>query len=67
MKTTAFLRLPAVEARTGLKRSTLYARIAAGTFPKPYKLGLRASGWAEDEVDEWLARIREPFLEEERP
>jgi prophage regulatory protein len=59
--------LPAVEARTGLKRSTLYARIAAGTFPKPYKLGLRASGWAEDEVEQWLARIREPFITEEQP
>lgn len=66
MKASAFLRLPAVEARTGLKRSTLYARIAAGTFPKPYKLGIRASGWAEDEIDAWLAQIREPFFKEER-
>jgi prophage regulatory protein len=67
LRTSAFLRLPAVEARTGLKRSTLYARAAAGTFPKPYKLGLRASGWAEDEIEAWIARIREGLIAEQRP
>jgi prophage regulatory protein len=67
LKTSAFIRLPTVEARTGLKRSTLYARAAAGTFPKPYKLGLRASGWAEDEVERWLARIREGLVTEQQP
>lgn len=30
----AFLRLPAVLARTGLSRSTIYLRIAQGAFPK---------------------------------
>lgn len=67
MKTSAFLRLPAVEARTGLKRSTLYARIAAGTFPKPYKLGARASGWDEHQIELWCARIRESFIKEQQP
>jgi prophage regulatory protein len=66
MKTTGFLRLPAVEARTGLKRSTLYARAAAGSFPKPYKLGPRASGWAEDEVEQWIARIRQQLSVEQQ-
>jgi prophage regulatory protein len=67
LKTSAFLRLPKVEALTGLKRSTLYARAAAGSFPKPYKLGLRASGWAEDEVERWLASIREGLIAEQQP
>ena len=67
MKTSRYLRLPEVEFRTGLKRSTIYARAAAGTFPKPWKLGKRASGWASDQIEEWLAKIREPFLEEEQP
>ena len=48
------LRLPAVKARTGLSRSTLYLRIKAGTFPEPVSLGLRAVGWVESEIDEWL-------------
>ncbi len=51
---TTFLRLPSVKARTGLARSTIYLRIAEGTFPKPIPLGGRAVGWIEAEVDAWL-------------
>ena len=47
-------RLPAVLARTGLGRSTLYALVAAGGFPPPVKLSLRAVGWRSQEVDAWL-------------
>lgn len=50
------LRLPAVKARTGLSRSTLYLRISEGKFPKPIALGGRAVGWLEDEVDGWLTQ-----------
>ena len=32
---TVILRLPAVMARTGLSRSTIYLRISRGEFPKP--------------------------------
>lgn len=56
--TTAILRLPAVKYRTGLSRSTIYLRMAEGTFPKPVSLGGRAVGWIEAEIQEWLeARI----------
>ena len=48
------LRLPAVKARTGLSRSTIYVRISAGNFPKPISLGSRAVGWIESEIDAWL-------------
>lgn len=52
------LRLPAVKQYTGLSRSTIYLRIALGTFPKPVSLGGRAVGWLESEVEAWLeARI----------
>jgi prophage regulatory protein len=49
------LRLPAVKTRTGLSRSTIYLRVAAGNFPKPISLGARAVGWVETEVEAWLA------------
>lgn len=49
-------RIPAVKQRTGLSRSTIYLRIAQGTFPAPVSLGARAVGWVESEVDERLAR-----------
>ena len=48
------VRLPAVQARTGLGRSTIYVRLAEGSFPRPVQLGARAVGWIEAEVDEWI-------------
>ena len=51
---TVILRLPAVKARTGLSRSTLYLRISQGRFPKPISLGGRAVGWVESEIQAWL-------------
>ena len=51
----ALLKRREVERRTGLPRSTLYARMAAGEFPKPIKTGLRGVAWLESEVGDWLA------------
>lgn len=49
------LRLPAVKARTGLAPSTIYLRISEGSFPKPIRLGARAVGWLESEIEAWLS------------
>jgi prophage regulatory protein len=49
------LRLPAVKARTGLSRTTIYNRVNNGSFPKPIKIGVRAIGWLESNIDEWVA------------
>lgn len=48
------LRRPEVESRTGLSRSTIYAMMTEGTFPKPVRLGKRAVGWPESVIAEWL-------------
>ena len=54
-----FLRLPEVKHRTGLSRSSIYAKIPSGDFPPPVSLGGRAVGWLENEVSDWMAeRIR---------
>ena len=53
---TFIVRLPTVLARTGLSRSTIYQRIADGTFPKQISLGARAVGWIESEISDWLSR-----------
>jgi len=54
----SILRLPLVKTRTGLSRSSIYLAAAEGKFPKPVRLGVRAVGWLESEVDAWLsARI----------
>ncbi len=51
----SILRLPAVRASTGLSRSTIYLRVSQGTFPRPVRLGGRAVGWLEEEIQSWLA------------
>lgn len=49
------LRLPQVCKVTGLCRSMIYQLEAERRFPCRIKLGLRAVGWIEGEVQEWLA------------
>lgn len=53
---TAILRLPAVKTGTGLSRSTIYQRIADGTFPRAVNLGGRAVGWLDTDIENWLAQ-----------
>lgn len=48
-----FLRLKAIKARSGLSTSTIYEGVRDGWFPRPVKLGPRASGWDEDEFTAW--------------
>jgi prophage regulatory protein len=54
------LKIKAVQQMTGLSRSTIYAYIDKGMFPRQVKLGERCVAWIEDEVVAWLdARITE--------
>ena len=53
---TSIVRLSDVKHRTGLSRSTIYARIAEGTFPEQIPLGGRAVGWLDSEIDQWIAQ-----------
>lgn len=55
------LRLPDVEAKTGFKKSAIYAGMKAGTFPACVKLGPRAAAWPLSQIEAWIAdRIRNP-------
>jgi prophage regulatory protein len=49
------LRRPEVEKITGMARSTIYDGMAAGTFPKPVKIGARAIAWPESVIRQWIA------------
>ena len=44
------LKLAAVEALTGTKKSKIYAAIAAGKFPAPERDGARCSRWRAADV-----------------
>ena len=55
------LRLPAVKARTGLSRSSLYEMVRAKAFPAPIRpYGTKAMvAWVASEVDSWVdERVR---------
>ncbi|MCB0251646.1 MAG: AlpA family transcriptional regulator, partial [Anaerolineae bacterium] len=49
------IRLPEVQHRVGLGRSTIYRWMAEGKFPQPVQLGGYTVAWAEDEVEEWIS------------
>ena len=48
------LRLPQVMDRVKLSRSSIYARVAAGTFPQPFAIGPRAIGWLQSEIADFI-------------
>ena len=55
-RVTRLIRLPEVQHRVGLGRSTIYRWMSEGRFPKPVQLGGYAVAWAEDEIESWIAR-----------
>ena len=50
------LRLPEVKATTGLSKSSIYARISEGTFPKQIPLGPRLVVWVEADIQNWITQ-----------
>ena len=48
------IRMSTVLDRTGLSRSTLYRKLAEGSFPRSVKLGEHSAGWHESAVNEWI-------------
>ena len=49
------LRLPDVIERVGFSRSSIYAFVDNGSFPKPVQIGIRAVGWLDSDVDDWIS------------
>lgn len=53
-RVTRLIRLPEVQHRVGLGRSTIYRWMSEGKFPKPVQLGGYSVAWAEDELEAWI-------------
>lgn len=51
----AVLRLPDVLTLVGLRRASVYAKVAEHRFPAPIKLTAHASGWRMGDIRAWLA------------
>ena len=49
------IRSKTVLARTGLSRSTMYRKIAEGTFPAQVRISINGAGWRESEINRWVA------------
>lgn len=48
------IRLKTVLGRTGLSRSTIYRKIAEGTFPPQIRISVNGAGWKESDIDRWV-------------
>ena len=50
------IRMKELVSKVGYARSTIYALIKEGRFPKPFKLvpNGRANGWLEETINDWI-------------
>ena len=53
--TDRIIRLRTVLDRTGLSRSTVYRKIAEGTFPSQVRISVHGAGWRESAIYRWIA------------
>ena len=53
-RSVRILRIGDVIQKTSLSRSQIYRLIALNAFPSQIRLGVRAAGWIENEIDHWL-------------
>ena len=55
-KQLKILRLKAVKERVGLSTATIYAMVQRGEFPRQVKIGPRAVGWLDSQVEGFIAQ-----------
>ena len=53
------LRMTELCEKLGVSRTSIWRWCRAGTFPQPVKLGRRAVGWRQTEVEEWLQALEQ--------
>jgi prophage regulatory protein len=55
LPTTGFLRLPEVLQLIPVSKSTWWAGVKTGRFPKPVKLGERITAWRAEDIQAFIA------------
>ena len=48
------VKINAVKQQTNLSTASIYRLAKQGDFPKQIKLGVKASGWLQCEIDDWI-------------
>lgn len=56
------LRLRTVELKCEMGRSTIYRKMAEGTFPRQIRVNVNTVRWRESDIDKWIASL--PFVDE---
>lgn len=51
------IRMPEVLRRIGVSRSDIYSKIRAGDFPRQIKIGPRAVGFLESDIEAYLQTL----------
>lgn len=51
------IRIGEVSNITTLAKSTIWAKVANGGFPKPIKLGTNVSVWKESDIAAWIDNL----------
>lgn len=51
------MRLPEVQAISGMSKATVYRYIKSGKFPASVRLGNGAVGWRSSDICEWLESL----------
>ena len=59
------LKLEEVLGLVSLSSATVYRMMSRGEFPRSVRIGVRATRWRSDEVEEWLAS--RPYTAPESP
>lgn len=54
---TRIIKLPEVLNRVASSRASWYAKVSAGKAPRPIKLGVRAVGWLESDINAYVAEL----------
>ncbi|WP_083783186.1 AlpA family phage regulatory protein [Oceanicaulis sp. HTCC2633] len=52
--TEQMLKIKEVTKLTSLSRSTIYALVDAGRFPRPRRLAARRVAWSREDVRQWM-------------
>lgn len=52
--TNTLLRIKDVSTKTTLAKSTIWLKLAQGTFPKPAKISSSINVWKSSDIDAWI-------------
>lgn len=54
LKLNNLIKLTSVKSMTGLSKSSIYAMMQKGSFPKNILIGERGVAWIEGEIQKWI-------------